>query len=138
MTHYSFKHFLRFAWGIFTGEILLFHNLHLNPEIDLLYRDKRGEQVTKEEIMRIKKITGHYLLKDYSAHMELYAKFEDKPKHKNELLNRLTGPSNSLRPEILVCVWLFNIQGFHGDSEGKDSACSAGDPGSIPVSGRSP
>ena len=63
MTHYSFKCFLKFAWGIFTGEILLFHNLHLNPEIDLLHKDKRGEQVTKEEIMRIRKITGHYLVK---------------------------------------------------------------------------
>ena len=115
MTHYSFKYFLRFAWGIFTGEILLFHNLHLNPEIDLLHKDKRGEQVTKEEIMRIRKITGHYLVKDDSA-LELYAKFEDKPKHKTRLLNRLTGPSNSLRPEILFCVWLFNIQGFPGDS----------------------
>ena len=104
MTHYPFKPFLRFAWGIFTGEILLFHNLHLNPEIDLLYKDKRGEQMTKEEIMRInaQKITGHYLLRDYSAHMELYAKFEDKPKHKTELLNRLTGPSNSLR--LSLCV----------------------------------
>ena len=29
-------------------------------------------------------------------------------------------------------------QGFHGGSEGKESACSAGDPGSIPGSARSP
>ena len=28
--------------------------------------------------------------------------------------------------------------GFPGDSDGKESACSAGDPGSIPGSGRSP
>lgn len=110
MTHFSFKYFLRFAWGIFTGEILLFHNLHLSPGTDLQYKDKKDEQVTTEELMRIKKITGHYLVKDYSTHMEHYAKFEDKPKHKTALLNRLT--SNSLRPGILGCVWLFNIQCF--------------------------
>ena len=28
--------------------------------------------------------------------------------------------------------------GFHGGSDGKASACNAGDPGSIPASGRSP
>ena len=28
--------------------------------------------------------------------------------------------------------------GFHGDSDGKESACNAGDPGLIPESGRSP
>ena len=28
--------------------------------------------------------------------------------------------------------------GFLGSSEGKESACNAGDPGSIPESGRSP
>ena len=30
------------------------------------------------------------------------------------------------------------VLGFPGGSEGKESACSAGDPGSIPGSGRSP
>ena len=30
------------------------------------------------------------------------------------------------------------ILGFPGDSDGKESACNAGDPGSIPGSGRSP
>ena len=29
-------------------------------------------------------------------------------------------------------------QGFPGGSDGKESACNAGDPGLIPVSGRSP
>ena len=28
--------------------------------------------------------------------------------------------------------------GFSGDSDGQESACSAGDPGSIPVSGNGP
>ena len=32
----------------------------------------------------------------------------------------------------------YSILGFPGDSEGKASACNAGDPGSIPGSGRSP
>ena len=32
----------------------------------------------------------------------------------------------------------FQLFGFLSGSEGKDSACSAGDPGSIPRSGRSP
>ena len=31
-----------------------------------------------------------------------------------------------------------NLRGFPGDSDGKESACNAGDPGSIPVLGRSP
>ena len=30
------------------------------------------------------------------------------------------------------------IPGFHGNTAGKESACNAGDPGSIPGSGRSP
>ena len=30
------------------------------------------------------------------------------------------------------------IRGFTGSSAGKESACNAGDPGSLPVSGRSP
>ena len=30
-----------------------------------------------------------------------------------------------------------NIVGFHGSSAGKESTCNAGDPGSIPGSGRS-
>ena len=32
----------------------------------------------------------------------------------------------------------FNSQGFTGGSAGKESACNAGDPSSIPGSGRSP
>ena len=38
----------------------------------------------------------------------------------------------------LYYLWLYNCQGFPGGSEGKASACNAGDPGSIPGSGRSP
>ena len=33
---------------------------------------------------------------------------------------------------------LSGIKGFPGGSDGKASACNAGDPGSIPGSGRSP
>ena len=32
----------------------------------------------------------------------------------------------------------FHIMGFPGKSDGKESACNAGDPGSIPGFGRSP
>ena len=35
-----------------------------------------------------------------------------------------------------ICVWL--IQGFPGGSNGKESACNAGDLGFIPGLGRSP
>ena len=35
-------------------------------------------------------------------------------------------------------VALFYKRGFTGGSDGKESACNAGDPGSIPGSGRSP
>ena len=37
----------------------------------------------------------------------------------------------NLYPDIL-------LKGFPGISDGKESACNAGDPGLIPVSGRSP
>ena len=38
-----------------------------------------------------------------------------------------------------VCVlFLVTKQGFPGDSDGKESACSAGDLGSIPGLGRTP
>ena len=37
-----------------------------------------------------------------------------------------------------LLVSLQNIYGFPGDSDGKESACNAGDPGSIPGLGRSP
>ena len=35
-------------------------------------------------------------------------------------------------------TWRFYLWGFPGGSGGKESACSAGDPGSVPGSGRSP
>ena len=39
----------------------------------------------------------------------------------------------------LSCTTQFNpSSGFPGGSDGKESACNAGDPGSIPRSGRSP
>ena len=38
----------------------------------------------------------------------------------------------------LIWTFLFFFWGFPGGSEVKVSACSAGDPGSIPESGRSP
>lgn len=48
-------------------------------------------------MIRIKKIIGHYMVKDHSTCMELYADFEDKPKHKTGLVNRLIAPSNFFR-----------------------------------------
>ena len=45
---------------------------------------------------------------------------------------------NSIQPERFT-IWRFiHTLGFPGGSEGKASACNAGDPGSIPGSGRSP
>ena len=41
-------------------------------------------------------------------------------------------------PAILTSNTSFDFSGFPGGSEGKVSACSAGDPGSIPGSGRCP
>ena len=35
------------------------------------------------------------------------------------------------------CYWCTDYWGFPGGSEGKESACNVGDPGSIPGSGRS-
>ena len=33
---------------------------------------------------------------------------------------------------IFIIIYIMNILGFPGDSDGKESACNAGDPGSIP------
>ena len=37
-----------------------------------------------------------------------------------------------------VCKLIYKTEGFPGGSNGKESACNAGDPGSIPGSGRFP
>ena len=39
---------------------------------------------------------------------------------------------------VLLLVSLMLAEGLPGGSDGKESACNAGDPGSIPGSGRSP
>ena len=41
-------------------------------------------------------------------------------------------------PHILIQCILLVYLGFPGDSEGEESTCNAGDPGSIPGLGRSP
>ena len=38
---------------------------------------------------------------------------------------------------VCVCVCVYQLKGFPGGSDGKESACNAGDLGSIPGSGRS-
>ena len=40
--------------------------------------------------------------------------------------------------QLYVCVCVYIYIGFPGSSVGKDSACNAGDPGSIPGLGKSP
>ena len=42
------------------------------------------------------------------------------------------------KPLAQILNLLIVIMGFPGGSDGKESACNAGDPGSIPGSGRSP
>ena len=39
---------------------------------------------------------------------------------------------------VTVVIGFAMLLGFHGGSDGKESACNAGDPGSIPGSGKSP
>ena len=39
---------------------------------------------------------------------------------------------------VCACVCIYVCMGFPDGSDGKESACNAGDPGSIPGSGRSP
>ena len=41
-------------------------------------------------------------------------------------------------PGLIICLALERSVGFPGGSDGKASACNAGDPGSIPGLGRSP
>ena len=45
---------------------------------------------------------------------------------------------HSLVKEYSICLWFPNALGFPGSSVGKEPACDAGDPGSIPGLGRSP
>ena len=42
------------------------------------------------------------------------------------------------QPFALLCCWPHFTMGFPGGSNGEESGCNAGDPGSIPGSGRSP
>ena len=39
---------------------------------------------------------------------------------------------------LSICYLLLSLPGFPGSSAGTESACNAGEPGSIPGSGRSP
>ena len=57
------------------------------------------------------------------------------------LVNRIAFPSigSSWTLVGLFLVWsIIGFEGFPGNSAGKESACNAGDPGSIPGLGRSP
>ena len=42
------------------------------------------------------------------------------------------------RGDSPICITVLTVWGFPGDSDGKESACNAGDLGSIPGSRRSP
>ena len=55
--------------------------------------------------------------------------------HLCHILEHCSHPEGNLVP---VKAWALGFMGFPGGSDGKASACSAGDPGSIPGSGRSP
>ena len=39
---------------------------------------------------------------------------------------------------VYICIHIYTVEGFPGSSAGKESACNAGDPRSIPGLGRSP
>ena len=45
---------------------------------------------------------------------------------------------NALQKSFCVCAHVGKLLGFPGSADGKESACNAGDQGSIPGSGRSP
>ena len=47
-------------------------------------------------------------------------------------------PVNQLHLEVIVIIVLAFLEFIPGSSEGKESACNAGGPGSIPGSGSSP
>ena len=47
-------------------------------------------------------------------------------------------PQQILRNKIIIIVLVYVMKGFPGGSDGKESACSAGDLGLIPGLGRSP
>lgn len=62
MSQLSSDYLFKFVWGIFRRKILIFHSLHLNLQTNQQCEDEGSEQVTEEEIIRIRKITGHYLV----------------------------------------------------------------------------
>ena len=39
---------------------------------------------------------------------------------------------------LYICIYIHSTMGFLGGSDGRESACSEGDPGLIPGLGRSP
>ena len=45
---------------------------------------------------------------------------------------------NGINSNSAQCIRSICVMGFPGDSDSKESACNAGDPGLIPGSGRSP
>ena len=47
-----------------------------------------------------------------------------------------TGPPR--KPSLSFKCWVSTLEGFPGGSDGKESACNAGEPGLIPGIGRSP
>ena len=54
------------------------------------------------------------------------------------ILNGLSENEPSSFCHVYDCAKVLHLEGFPGNSAGKESACNAGDPGSIPGSGRSP
>ena len=54
----------------------------------------------------------------------------------NYLVN--SGRIDGSKLMMIIAIRLLSARGFPGGSEGKESACNAGDLGSIPGSGRSP
>ena len=49
----------------------------------------------------------------------------------------MMGMETGVQTKVEMEVWVRD-QGFPGSSEGKESTCSVGEPGSVPASGRSP
>ena len=60
-----------------------------------------------------------------------------KKKNKNTRAPTAAATVNVYSIDIAVLNACFHGLGFPGGSDGKESACNAGDPGSIPGSGRS-
>ena len=71
-----------------------------------------------------------------------FSSFRGYTQQEKQYDNHLELPTTVLGPNLncafFILISFIEMEGFLGSSAGKESTCNAGDPGSIPGSGRCP